>query len=72
VLFVLIGMEVIVIRFPRGVGLAAFAAILVTLLARWLTVGLTVGLCHGAFRLPAGAGQVLVWGGLRGGTSIGE
>ena len=70
VLFVLVGMEVIVIRFAHGVGPAAVAAILVTLLARWLTVGLPVGLCRGAFRLPVGAGQVLVWGGLRGGISV--
>jgi CPA1 family monovalent cation:H+ antiporter len=70
VLFVLIGLEVIVIRFPEGIALAALAAVAVTLLARWLTVGLPVGLWHRALRLPAGAGQVLTWGGLRGGISV--
>jgi CPA1 family monovalent cation:H+ antiporter len=70
VLFVLIGMEVIVIRFAPGIAAAAAAAIAVTLLARWLTVGLPVGLWPRAFRLPQGSGRVLTWGGLRGGISV--
>ncbi|MEO8280216.1 MAG: sodium:proton antiporter [Ideonella sp.] len=70
VLFVLIGMEVIIVKFVDGIALAAAAAIVVTLLARALTVGLPVGLFSGAFKLPAGAGKVLTWGGLRGGISV--
>jgi monovalent cation:H+ antiporter, CPA1 family len=73
VLFVLVGMEVITIRFPLG-AMGAFAAALVaiaiTLVARWLTVGLPVALGRRAFRLPRGAAGVLTWGGLRGGISI--
>ncbi|MFL6699369.1 MAG: cation:proton antiporter, partial [Vitreoscilla sp.] len=73
VLFVLVGMEVITIRFPLGPAaalLAGAAAIAITLGARWLTVGLPVALARRAFRLPAGAAGVLTWGGLRGGISI--
>jgi len=73
VLFVLVGMEAIVIHVPlRPVpALAAgAAAIAITLAARWLTVGLPVALAPRAFRLPAGAAAVLTWGGLRGGISI--
>lgn len=70
VLFVLIGLEVIVIRFPDGIAVAALIAVLVTLFARWLTIGLPVGLWHRSLRLPAGAGRVLTWGGLRGGISV--
>ncbi|MEP7100604.1 MAG: sodium:proton antiporter [Burkholderiales bacterium] len=70
VLFVLIGLEVIVIHFAPGIFGAALAAIGVTLLARWLTVGLPVGLAGRAFKLPAGSGKVLTWGGLRGGISV--
>lgn len=70
VLFVLIGLEVIVIRFAHGIFGAALAAIAVTLLARWLTVGVPVGIAGRAFRLPQGSGQVLTWGGLRGGISV--
>lgn len=73
VLFVLVGMEVITIRFPIGPAgalMAGAAAIAITLGARWLTVGLPVALAPRAFRLPAGAAGVLTWGGLRGGISI--
>lgn len=73
VLFVLVGMEVITIRFPLGAGgafLAGLAAIAITLAARWLTVGLPVAAARHAFRLPTGAAGVLTWGGLRGGISI--
>ena len=73
VLFVLVGMEVITIHFPLGPAsalLAGVAAIAITLGARWLTVGVPVALARRAFRLPAGAGGVLTWGGLRGGISI--
>lgn len=70
VLFVLIGMEVMVIHFPNGIFWACLAAIGVTLLARWLTVGLPVAIWPARFRLPVGAGTVLTWGGLRGGISV--
>jgi CPA1 family monovalent cation:H+ antiporter len=72
-LFVLIGMEVLVIRFPAGgliASLAAALAIGATLGARWLTVGLPVLALRKTFRLPEGAALVLTWGGLRGGISI--
>ncbi len=70
VLFVLIGLEVIVIRFPSGIATGALLAVVITLLARWLTVGLPFGMWHRALRLPKGAGRVLTWGGLRGGISV--
>lgn len=70
VLFVLIGLEVIVVRFPEGIVGAAAVAIAAALLARWLTVGLPFGLWSEAFHLPAGSGRVLMWGGLRGGISV--
>jgi CPA1 family monovalent cation:H+ antiporter len=70
VLFVLIGMEVLLVRFPPGEFLAAALAVVVTLLARALTVGLPVALLPRAFNLPAGAWKVLTWGGLRGGISV--
>jgi monovalent cation:H+ antiporter, CPA1 family len=70
VLFVLIGMEVILIHFTGGMVLAAVIAIAVTLAARWATVGLPVALWPGFFRLPVGSGRVLTWGGLRGGISV--
>ncbi|MDQ2778383.1 MAG: sodium:proton antiporter [Pseudomonadota bacterium] len=70
VLFVLIGMEVVVVTFFDGFLVVAAGTIAITLLARAITVGLPVGLLNRRFRLPTGAGPVLTWGGLRGGISV--
>jgi len=70
VLFVLIGMQVIVVAFPSNVLVASAGAILITLSARLLTVGVPVLAFRRAFALPKGAWQVLTWGGLRGGISV--
>jgi CPA1 family monovalent cation:H+ antiporter len=70
VLFVLIGMEVLVVSFSRGELLASVLAVAVTLGARAFTVGLPVAALPKAFKLPAGSWKVLTWGGLRGGISV--
>jgi monovalent cation:H+ antiporter, CPA1 family len=70
VLFVLIGMEVLVIAFSGRELVGIVVAIVVTLLARLLTVGLPVRLTPRSFNLPAGSWKVLTWGGLRGGISV--
>ncbi len=69
-LFVLIGMEVLLLVFSVNHLAAACVAIVVTLLARLLTVGVPVRLLRGAFNLPLGSWKVLTWGGLRGGISV--
>ncbi|MBB5496452.1 sodium:proton antiporter [Paraburkholderia sp. MM5384-R2] len=70
VLFVLIGMEVLLVEFPGRILLAGAGAALVALLARLVSVGLPVMLLGRASRLPRGAWSVLTWGGLRGGISV--
>ena len=70
VLFVLIGMEVLLVVFPDKVLWAGAAATVITLLARLLVVGLPVGALTQTFRLPRGSWRVLTWGGLRGGISV--
>lgn len=70
VLFVLIGLEVLLIDFSVNELIGITLAIGVTLLARLLTVGMPVGMTHKAFNLPAGSWKVLTWGGLRGGISV--
>jgi CPA1 family monovalent cation:H+ antiporter len=70
VLFVLIGMEVLLVTFTSSILAAAAVAMAVTLLARALTVGLPVSVLPGIFKLPKGSGWVLTWGGLRGGISV--
>jgi CPA1 family monovalent cation:H+ antiporter len=69
-LFVLIGMEVLLVTFSLNELVAAAAAVSVTLLARLLTVGLPARFLRGAFKLPRGSWKVLTWGGLRGGISV--
>jgi len=69
-LFVLIGMEVMIVEFRAGELAAAGVAVAVTLLARLLTVGVPAGLLRGRFGLPGGSWMVLTWGGLRGGISV--
>jgi CPA1 family monovalent cation:H+ antiporter len=69
-LFVLIGMEVLLVTFSASVLGAAIVATLVTLCARLLTVGLPARLAHRAFNLPKSSWVVLTWGGLRGGISV--
>ncbi len=69
-LFVLIGMEVLLISYTRNELVAAGVAIAVTLFARLVTVGLPVRLLRSVSRLPLGSWKVLTWGGLRGGISV--
>ena len=70
VLFVLIGMEILLITFSISELAATGVAVVVTLLARALTVGLPVASLPSAFNLPRGSWKVLTWGGLRGGISV--
>lgn len=70
VLFVLLGMEVLVVSFSFGIFVGAAVAATVTLLARLLVVGLPTRALHRLFRLPPSAWKLLVWGGLRGGISV--
>lgn len=70
VLFVLIGMEVVIIAFDQNIILAGVAVFALTLVARAITVGAPVNLLYRRFNLPKGSGTVLTWGGLRGGISV--
>jgi monovalent cation:H+ antiporter, CPA1 family len=69
-LFVLIGLEIILIEFSNQLLLPAVLVIIVTLLARLLSAGLPVATFQKHFGLPVGAWRVLTWGGLRGGISV--
>jgi CPA1 family monovalent cation:H+ antiporter len=70
VLFVLLGMELLLIDTSSTLLLGGLAAIVVTLVARALTVGLPVAAAGRWFGLPRGSPAVLTWGGLRGGISV--
>lgn len=72
VLFVLIGLEVIILTFTGRTLLAGWLLVPAVLLARWIAVGTPLGLAR---RLPGQvlhprAVRILTWGGLRGGVSV--
>ncbi len=69
-LFMLIGLEVLVMPFTRALLIAGLVAIVITLFARWVSVGGAV-LFMRAFRsFSPGVIRILTWGGLRGGISV--
>lgn len=69
VLFVLIGLEVLVLEFNPGYVIAGIVLIPVVLFARWLSVGIPVRLISRRDFAP-GTITILTWGGLRGGISV--
>jgi CPA1 family monovalent cation:H+ antiporter len=70
VLFVLIGLEVVILVLPEGWVRAASIVVLIVVASRALTAGLPVHLGRRWFDLPAGAGRMLTWSGVRGGISV--
>lgn len=67
-LFVIIGLELLVLPFDASYLLVAIPLILLLLGVRWLVVAAPVTLAHSHFR--RGSIPVLTWGGLRGGISV--
>ena len=70
ILFVLIGLEVVMIAYSGNLFIAAGLTIIIALLARFIVVGLTTRTFRHQLELPVGAWKVLTWGGLRGGISV--
>ncbi|MBF9239442.1 sodium:proton antiporter [Hymenobacter sp. BT683] len=70
VLFVLIGLEMLVLDISRTTLLVGLAAIVVVLLARWVSVGVPLVLLRRYYPFDRQTLRVLTWGGLRGGISV--
>jgi len=70
VLFVLIGLELLVISFSGLTLLAGLLAFPVVILARFIAVALPVSLMRRRQVFTPGAIRILTWGGLRGGVSV--
>lgn len=70
VLFVLIGMEVLLISFTPASLAAGLAAIPIVLLARFTAVGGTVTLLSLRRHFTPHSVKIMTWGGLRGGISV--
>jgi CPA1 family monovalent cation:H+ antiporter len=71
-LFVLMGLEVLVLHIPGRTVLAGLAAIAVVLVARWASVSLPLVFLRliPSFQPSDHGVAVLTWGGLRGGLSV--
>ena len=69
-LFLLIGLEILVVPLHRASLLLGAFAIVITLTARYVSVALPIGLLRLRLSFERGTIRLLVWGGLRGGLSI--
>lgn len=70
VLFVLIGIEVVIVDFTGSYLMAGLIAFPLVLAARWLSVGAPLLALRRVRPLPAGTLTILTWAGLRGGISV--
>jgi len=70
VLFVLIGLEMIALSFHWSHMGLAVVAVIITLLARFVSVWLPINIMSRHRAFSRGAVPILTWGGLRGGISI--
>ncbi|MGB5872364.1 MAG: sodium:proton antiporter [Bacteroidota bacterium] len=70
ILFMLIGMEIIVLALDLPLVLVGLLAIVCVLVGRFVSVGLTVRVMALRRQFSPGVVRVLTWGGLRGGISI--
>lgn len=69
-LFMLIGLEVLVMHFHERYLDVVLVLVPVVLLARLVSVGVPFGLLRRRWGFSAGALGIMVWGGLRGGLSV--
>jgi CPA1 family monovalent cation:H+ antiporter len=69
-LFVIIGIELLVIPISRAYFLAGAIAIPITLLARSVSVGVPLTFLNLRKKFPLGSFKIMTWSGLRGGISI--
>jgi Na+:H+ antiporter len=70
VLFVLIGLEILVITFESQLLIAGGISIVIVLIARFISVGIPVLFIRKFRELTPGVTKILTWGGLRGGISV--
>ena len=70
VLFVMIGLEMMVLSFTASNIAAAVLMIPVVLAARFMAVGMPLGVMRLKRQFSHGAVRILTWGGLRGGISV--
>lgn len=69
-LFVLIGLEVLLIPFEMGHLWVGAGLIVALLVVRFITVGVPIALLRNRLGFRRGSTRILTWGGLRGGISV--
>lgn len=70
ILFVLIGLEFMRINFNLSTSLAAMGAVIISVLARWVSVFIPISFMSNFRRFNPDVLLIMTWGGLRGGISI--
>lgn len=70
VLFLLIGLEVLILVYHTEYFLAALAIIPIALLARYISVSIPIYLMKNVRDFSPGVKRLMTWGGLRGGISV--
>jgi CPA1 family monovalent cation:H+ antiporter len=70
ILFVLIGLEVLIISFSPKLAIIGMIAVLVVLLARFISVSIPVKILERYREFSPHTVKILTWGGLRGGISV--
>jgi Na+:H+ antiporter len=70
ILFVLIGMEILILTFDKNYILAGVAAIPLLLVARYLSLMLPIKIFAKKLEFVPNTNLIMTWGGLRGGISI--
>ena len=70
VLFVLIGLEVLILSFTREYLLASLLIIPLGLMSRFIAIGLPISLLRLVRTFSPAAVRIMTWGGLRGGISV--
>ncbi len=69
-LFMLIGLEMLIMPFTTALFMAGLLAIVIALFARWTSVAGAVLVMRSFRTFSAGTVKILTWGGLRGGISV--
>jgi CPA1 family monovalent cation:H+ antiporter len=70
ILFLLIGLQMLVIKVHLTIMIIGCIMILIVLLARWFSVSLPVAVLRLKIKFERNAVTILTWGGLRGGLSV--
>lgn len=70
ILFMLIGLEMVIITITKLHVVMGLIAIIATLVGRYVSVALPIYIMHFRYRFDKGTIPLMTWGGLRGGISI--